>query len=57
MIGLLYSSRGLALLLAPPIVAAAAEAVRGPAVPIGVVAVLGLVGTTLIARAGRRERS
>lgn len=52
MIGLLYSSRGLALLLAPPLVALAAETTQSPAPAIGSVAVLGLLGTALIARAG-----
>ncbi len=57
MIGLLYSSRGLALLLAPPLVALAAEVAESPVEAIGVVALLGLGGTALIAWAGKPDRS
>lgn len=53
MIGLLYTSRGIALLLAPPLVALAAHAAAGAAMPVAGAAVLGLLGTLLIARIGR----
>lgn len=54
MIGLLYTSRGLALLLGPPLVGLAAEGAAGPLLPIGAAAVLGALGTLLMARGAAR---
>ncbi|NMJ41850.1 OFA family MFS transporter [Roseomonas sp. JC162] len=51
-LGLLYTSRGVALLLAPPALAAAAG-VAGHAAPVLAAAILGGLGTLLVARAGR----
>jgi MFS family permease len=54
-IGLLYTGRGVALLLAPPLVAAAQAALSGP-LPILLVALAGLAGTAMLAlvRGARR---
>ncbi|WP_149536787.1 MFS transporter [Siccirubricoccus phaeus] len=51
--GALYTSRGVALLAAPPGLAFAMAAMAGHAVPLAVVAVLGLLGTLALARMRR----
>ncbi len=47
-IGLIYTGRGVALLVAPPLVAAAQAAIEGP-LPIALVALAGLAGAGLLA--------
>jgi MFS family permease len=56
MIGLLYTSRGLALLLAAPLAAVAAEAAADPSVPLAAAAVMGALGAALLRLPGRRAR-
>lgn len=48
-LGLLYTSRGVALLLAPPAVAAGTAMLAGHTLPIAAAAMLGLIGTALLA--------
>ncbi len=52
-IGLIYTSRAVALLAGPPLVALASDSPLGAALPIGGVALLGMLGTLLLARASR----
>ncbi|WP_198373836.1 MFS transporter, partial [Roseomonas rosulenta] len=51
-LGLLYTSRGVALLLAPPLVAALLDA-AGHGVPLAAVAALGVAGSLILARMPR----
>lgn len=53
-LGVLYTSRGIALLAAPPLLALGITLLDGRAMPILTGALLGLVGTALLARVGRR---
>ena len=53
MLGLLYTSRGIALLAAPPCVAWAFVALDGHEVPLLLVALLGGLGTLLLGAAAR----
>ena len=54
-LGLLYTSRGIALLAAPPALAWSFALLDGHAVPLGLVAALGVLGTLLLAAAARRH--
>lgn len=49
-LGVLYTSRGIALLAAPPLLALGIAAIAGHALPIAVMALLGMAGTILLAR-------
>ena len=49
-LGVLYTSRGIALLAAPPLLALGIAAIAGHALPIAVMALLGIAGTILLAR-------
>jgi len=49
-LGLLYTSRGVALLLAPPALAAGIDLFAGHALPVLLAGLLGLAGTALLAR-------
>jgi MFS transporter, OFA family, oxalate/formate antiporter len=52
-LGMLYTSRGIALLAAPPLLAFAIAALAGHVLPVLAIAVLGAVGTALLAAVGR----
>lgn len=56
-IGLLYTSRAVALLAAPPLVALTAQGGQGAALPVAGAGLLGLVGVILVARATRGPRT
>jgi MFS family permease len=55
-LGLLYTSRGIALLAAPPLLALGIALFGGYALPVLVSALVGTAGTILIARVGRDYR-
>ena len=54
-LGVLYTSRGVALLAAPPLLAFGIALLGGHAVPVLGIAALGAAGTALLAAAGRRR--
>jgi MFS family permease len=52
-LGMLYTSRGIALLAAPPLLAFVIDALAQHVLPVVAIAVLGAAGTALLARVGR----
>jgi MFS family permease len=55
LLGVLYTGRGIALLMAPPLLAFGVTALSGHALPLAVIAVLGLVGSLLLASVRPQE--
>jgi MFS family permease len=56
LLGLLYTSRGLALVAAPPALAFGIAAASGHALPLAATALLGFAGLALLAAVGRERR-
>jgi MFS family permease len=54
-LGILYTGRGIALLIAPPALAWSFALLDGHELPLGLVAALGVLGTLLLAAAARRR--